>query len=89
MNEFRRRAYLQAMGVDSYVSRAQLPGAAPTPRRAVARAQPRTVPPHSAGAAGEQSKGAPRKRQAQPGLRAPERAATAGTPQLASPPLPG
>jgi hypothetical protein len=32
MNELRRTAYLEAMGVDSYVSRRQLPGAAPTRR---------------------------------------------------------
>lgn len=32
MDELRRTAYLAAMGVDSYVSRRQLPGAAPTRR---------------------------------------------------------
>jgi hypothetical protein len=36
MNELRRMAYLDAMGVDSYVSRNQLPGAAPTRRLAIA-----------------------------------------------------
>ena len=35
MNELRRSAYLQAMGVDSYVSRTQLPGAAVTRRLAI------------------------------------------------------
>lgn len=35
MNELRRMAYLDALEIDSYVSRAQLPGAAPTRRLAV------------------------------------------------------
>lgn len=38
MNELRRMAYLDAMGIDSYVSRHQLPGAAPSQRLAVVRA---------------------------------------------------
>lgn len=38
MNEPRRLTYLQAMGIDSYVSRAQLPGAAATRRLAVVQA---------------------------------------------------
>lgn len=37
MNELRRTAYLEAMGIDSYVSRRQLPGAAPTRRLVVAK----------------------------------------------------
>ena len=37
MNEIDRMRYLQAMGVDSYVSRRQLPGAAPTRRLALVR----------------------------------------------------
>ena len=47
MNELNRMRYLQAMGIDAYVSRAQLPGAAPTRRLAlVARQAPATaVPP--------------------------------------------
>ena len=32
MNELTRMAYLDAMGIDSYISRAQLPGAAPSRR---------------------------------------------------------
>ncbi len=40
MHELRRMAYLDAMGVDSYVSRAQLPGAATT-RRLVIRTAPK------------------------------------------------
>ena len=32
MNEIRRMAYLDAMGIDAYVSRAHLPGAAVTQR---------------------------------------------------------
>ena len=35
MNELRRMAYLDALGVDSYVSRVQLPGAAATRRLAI------------------------------------------------------
>ena len=37
MHELTRMTYLEAMGVDSYVSRRQLPGAAPTRRLAVQR----------------------------------------------------
>jgi len=40
MNELRRMAYLDALGVDAYVSRRQLPGAAETRRLAVARPGP-------------------------------------------------
>ena len=36
MNELRRMAYLNALGIDSYVSRVQLPGAAATRRLAIA-----------------------------------------------------
>ena len=35
MNELRRMAYLDALGIDSYVSRTQLPGAAVTRRLAI------------------------------------------------------
>lgn len=35
MNEIRRTAYLEALGIDSYVSRTQLPGAAQTQRLAI------------------------------------------------------
>jgi hypothetical protein len=35
MNEVRRNAYLDAMGIATYVARGQLPGAAPSLRRAV------------------------------------------------------
>ena len=38
MHELRRMAYLDALGVDSYVSRAQLPGAAATRRLAIVTA---------------------------------------------------
>ncbi len=46
MNELRRMAYLDAMGIDSYVSRGQLPGAAPTRRLAVVpvRTEPASNP---------------------------------------------
>ena len=36
MNELRRMAYLEALGIDNYVSRGQLPGAAVTHRLAIA-----------------------------------------------------
>jgi hypothetical protein len=50
MHELRRMAYLEALGVDSYVSRQQLPGAAVTQRLAIVRqrapsiAQPQSQP---------------------------------------------
>lgn len=44
MNELRRMAYLDALGVDSYVSRTQLPGAAVTRRLAIVSTLSRTVP---------------------------------------------
>lgn len=37
MHELRRRSYLESMGIDSYISRTQLPGAAPTRRLAINR----------------------------------------------------
>ncbi|MEE4146823.1 MAG: hypothetical protein V2I26_18605 [Halieaceae bacterium] len=40
MNELRRLVYLQALGVDGYVSRSQLPGAAATRRLAIVPASP-------------------------------------------------
>ncbi len=40
MNELRRLAYLSALGIDSYVSRNQLPGAAATRRLAVVAKRP-------------------------------------------------
>jgi hypothetical protein len=40
MNELRRLAYLEAMGIDAYISRTQLPGAGFTRRLAIVRAQP-------------------------------------------------
>ena len=44
MNELRRMAYLQALGTDVYVSRAQLPAAAFTHRLAIVRDRPPQVP---------------------------------------------
>lgn len=44
MNELRRMAYLDALGIDSYVSRSQLPGAAVTRRLAIVSALSRAVP---------------------------------------------
>jgi hypothetical protein len=52
MNELRRMAYLDALGIDSYVSRSQLPGAAPTRRLALAFACPATDPGVAGDAAG-------------------------------------
>ena len=40
MNELRRMAYLDALGIDSYVSRAQLPGAALTQRLVIVARPP-------------------------------------------------
>ena len=40
VNELRRMAYVQAMGIDTYVSRTQLPGAGRTQRLAIARRSP-------------------------------------------------
>jgi len=40
VNEMRRSVYLQAMGIDAYVSRSQVPGAAETRRLAIVRAAP-------------------------------------------------
>lgn len=52
MNELQRLAYLDAIGIDAYVSRAALPGAAPTRRLALARrAAPAAVPRQSPPAA--------------------------------------
>ena len=45
MNELRRMAYLDALGVDGYISRAQLPGAAPTHRLVVVPSQQKAPPP--------------------------------------------
>ena len=44
MNELRRMAYLDALGIDSYVSRAQLPGAAVTQRLVIVAQPARTAP---------------------------------------------
>ncbi|MDG2274002.1 MAG: hypothetical protein P8L39_17025 [Halioglobus sp.] len=49
MNELRRMAYLEALGVDSYVSRVQLPGAAATRRLAIAAVPNRQQPDVNAG----------------------------------------
>lgn len=43
MNDLRRLVYLQAMGIDGYVSRRQVPGAAVTRRLAVVRAAPQDI----------------------------------------------
>ena len=52
MHELRRLAYLSALGIDSYVSRSQLPGAAPTRRLAVIPARrENAVPVQHAGQA--------------------------------------
>ena len=44
MHELTRMAYLDALGVDSYVSRQQLPGAAPTRRLALLQVTPQPAP---------------------------------------------
>jgi hypothetical protein len=43
VNELRRMAYLDALGIDSYISRSQLPGAAMTRRLAIISQRPRAV----------------------------------------------
>lgn len=48
MNELRRAAYLEAMGIESYVSRRQLPGAAATRRLAVVARPPAASAPVAA-----------------------------------------
>lgn len=45
MNRVRRNAYLDAMGIDTYVAREQLPGAAPSLCRAVLPPAPPPAPP--------------------------------------------
>lgn len=40
MHELSRRSYLESMGIDSYISRGQLPGAAPTQRLVISRRVP-------------------------------------------------
>ena len=47
MHELRRMAYLEALGIDSYVSRRQLPGAAPTKRLAIVSPLPAEPVPTS------------------------------------------
>ncbi|MEZ5571977.1 MAG: hypothetical protein R3E64_08115 [Halioglobus sp.] len=44
MSELRRMAYLEAMGIECYISRVQLPGAAVSRRKAIVR-KPRATPP--------------------------------------------
>jgi hypothetical protein len=44
MNEIRRTAYLEALGIDSYVSRTQLPGAARTQRLAIVSTRVEVLP---------------------------------------------
>lgn len=45
MHDLRRTAYLEKLGIDSYISRRQLPGAAPTRRLALRRAdEPASMP---------------------------------------------
>lgn len=49
MNELRRMAYLDALGIDAYVSRGQLPGAAVTQRLAIVPSQSRPASPVTSG----------------------------------------
>ena len=59
MNELRRTAYLDALGIDSYVSRKQLPGAALTRRLALAPAAGAVVPVLAGNASGERPESNP------------------------------
>jgi len=45
MHELTRRSYLESMGIVSYISRGQLPGAAPTRRLVVSRRSPASPTP--------------------------------------------
>ena len=63
VDEIRRSVYLRAMGVDSYVSRRQLPGAAETRRLALLRAVPA---PQAATAAAAPADTGPMRRPAAP-----------------------
>ena len=55
MNELRRLAYLQAMGVDSYVSRVDLPGAAASRRLRLVSVQVQASDPGASDLAGGQT----------------------------------
>lgn len=71
MNELRRMAYLEALGVDSYVSRTQLPGAALTRRLAIVPVRAMVVPDGASDAPGVRVTSAPPQRRAagaRPGL---------------------
>lgn len=61
MNELNRMRYLDALGIENYVSRRQLPGAAPTRRLAIVRAEPAApaVPEPPAAASRERAASAP------------------------------
>ena len=82
MNELRRLAYLEALGVDGYVSRSQVPGAAVTRRLAILPAAP-TVAPQGKEPASQQ------RRQAPPPIEMPrvETAAVAPVAKLVEPVL--
>jgi len=68
MNELRRMAYLDALGIDSYVSRTQLPGAAVTRRLAIAAARTAAAPGVASDAPGVRVTPAPAPQQASPPL---------------------
>lgn len=59
MNELRRMAYLNALGVDCYVSRAQLPGAALTRRLAIVATADKTPVAKAQAQAGSVANAAP------------------------------
>ena len=78
MNELKRLAYLDALGIDAYVSRSQLGGAAPTRRLAI-------VPPVLPSGRGDDSGAADEGARVSPDRVAPDRVA----PDLAEPRSPG
>ncbi len=67
MNELKRLVYLQALGIDGYVSRGQLPGAAATLRLAIVPASP--VAPAIAQQLTESA--SPRRREQMPAIEIP------------------
>ena len=90
MNELRRMAYLDAMGIDAYVSRGQLAGAAATRRLVVVPARPVSAPgiqsgaPAASGIAGA-GELVPRARPRAPQIDTAEKAPAQQTPAVTTP----